>query len=75
MRKPQLRRMESQLRQARNRAARRCSNSLSESIYEPQQIPFRGEQKSSKEPTHEMPFHDREWILWEMVDTGTPHSS
>jgi hypothetical protein len=75
MRKHQITRIELQLRQARNRAARRCSQYVNEPANDTRRLQFNDKQEKDNRTSHDILSGDREFASSHLMDTGTTHSS
>jgi hypothetical protein len=75
MRKPQITRIESQLRQARNRAARRCSKYVEEPVIDTRNIQFNDKPEKEYRASQAILSSDREFTSSHTLDTDTTHSS
>lgn len=75
MRKPQITRIESQLRQARNRAARRCSKYVEELVKDTRSIQFNDKPEKEYRTSQDILSSDREFASSHLLDTDTTHSS
>lgn len=60
MRKPQITRIKSQLRQARNRAARRCSEHINEPALGTNRLQFNSKPEKGNRADQDMLLSDRE---------------